>query len=293
MDAVITYVNGNDPAWKLDYEKFTDVPVMAKRYRDWDTLRYLLRGIETRMPFIRNVHLVVSHESQVPQWADTGNLRIVLHRDIIPAEYLPTFNSTTIEMFLHRIDGLDEEYLYFNDDMFPVGECRPEDFFRDGKGVIGFAHHCLASGMYKRQCRNSDRLARKALGMDKALWFVRPQHICSPMLRSECEEVFSIMEPQILSTLSRLRTTDNLNQYLFLDYMYYKGKAVAEKIPNRHFSVAVAGADRIGRFIRKPDRAMCCINDVHLSEEKFEAMREVIIAAFEEVFPVRSRFERK
>ena len=120
MDVVITYVDGNDPCWKVDYEKFTEVPVMAKRFRDWGTLRYLLRGIEKFMPFVGRVHLVVSHKTQVPVWSDTDQLNIVLHEQIIPKEFLPTFNSTAIEMFLHRIPGLDEQYLYFNDDMFPV-----------------------------------------------------------------------------------------------------------------------------------------------------------------------------
>ena len=82
MDAVITYVNGNDPVWKKDYEKTTNVPVMDKRFRDWGTLKYLLRGIETKMPFIRNVYLVVSHSSQVPAWVNDSELKIVLHKDI-------------------------------------------------------------------------------------------------------------------------------------------------------------------------------------------------------------------
>ena len=80
MDIVITYVDGNDPIWKADYEKYTNVPVMQKRFRDWGTLKYLLRGIEVYMPFIRNVYLVVSHQSQVPSWADRDNLKIVLHK---------------------------------------------------------------------------------------------------------------------------------------------------------------------------------------------------------------------
>jgi hypothetical protein len=28
MDVVITYVDGNDPLWKQDYEKYSDVPVL-------------------------------------------------------------------------------------------------------------------------------------------------------------------------------------------------------------------------------------------------------------------------
>lgn len=293
MDVVITYVDGNDPVWKKDYEKFTNVPIMEKRFRDWGTLKYLLRGVEKHMPFVRNVYLVVSHPSQVPAWADTDNLHIVLHKDIIPVEYLPTFNCNPIEMHLHRIEGLDEEYLYFNDDMFPVADCSPDDFFHDGKGVISFYKHYLSSGMYKKLCRNSDRLARKALGMTGALYFIRPQHICSPMLKSECEELYEKVKPEILvTTASRTRTAENLNQYLFLDYMYYKGKIINKKISNKHFSVAVASPEKIDAFLRKPTRNLVCINDVHLSERRYEMLHDAILTAFGSKFPDKSRFEK-
>lgn len=292
MDAVITYVDGNDPVWKQDYEKYTNVPVMEKRFRDWGTLKYLLRGIESRMPFIRNVYLVVSHPSQVPAWADPSQLKIVLHKDIIPAEFLPTFNCNPIEMHLHCIPGLDEEFLYFNDDMFPVGECRPTDFFREGRPVIGYYRHLFASGMYKKICRNSDRLARKALGMTPSCFFTRPQHICSPMLKSRCEEVYAMVEDEIRKTsASRTRTADNLNQYLFLDYMNYKGLVINEKISNKHFSVSVASPDSIRRFLNDPTRNLVCINDVRLSEKRYEELRGAIHEAFESAFPDKSRFE--
>lgn len=292
MDVVITYVNGNDPVWKQDYERHTHIPIMEKRFRDWGTLKYLLRGIEVNMPFIENVFLVVSHESQVPEWADTENLKVVLHGDIIPQEYLPTFNSTTIEMFLHRIDGLAENYLYFNDDIFPVRKCSPEDFFRDGKGVLGFRKHILSLGMYKKQCRNSDRMARAALGLKNSPVFVRPQHICTPMQRSQCSEAFAKVADKIYPTLSALRTNENLNQYFYLDYMYYNGRMIASRLSAKHFSVAVAGADKITSFIANPDTTFCCINDVSLSDDKFVQMRDKIVAAFEERFGSKSRFEK-
>ena len=292
MDAVITYVDGNDPVWKQDYEKTTNVPVMEKRFRDWGTLKYLLRGIEAKMPFIRNVYLVVSHPSQVPEWADREQLKIVLHKDIIPAEFLPTFNCNPIEMHLHRIPGMDEEYIYFNDDMFPVGDCKPTDFFRDGRPVIGYYTHLFASGMYKKICRNSDRLARKALGMKPSCFFTRPQHICSPMLRSQCEELYAKVEDEIRKTsATRTRTEENLNQYLFLDYMNYKGLVIREKISNKHFSVAVASPDSLRDFLHNPTRNLVCINDVRLSEERYEQLRGAILDAFQSTFPSKSRFE--
>lgn len=292
MDIVITYVDGNDPVWKRDYEKYTNVPVMQKRFRDWGTLKYLLRGIETYMPFIRNVYLVVSHPSQVPSWADTSQLKIVLHEDIIPKEYLPTFNCNPIEMHLHRIPGLDEEYLYFNDDLYPLAPCRSEDFFRDGKGVLKFSRHFFVSGMYKHICKNSDSLARKALGMKDSWSFVRPQHTCTAMLKSQCEELYSKCEKEILSSLTRTRTAENLNQYLFLDYQYYKGLMINEKISNKHFSVALASPRKLYDYIMNPSRNLMCVNDVNLSESRYETLREAMIRAFEQKFPSKSRFEK-
>ena len=292
MDIVITYVDGNDPVWKRDYEKHTSVPVMQKRFRDWGTLKYLLRGIEVNMPFIRNVYLVVSHPSQVPQWVDQSQLKIVLHSDIIPEEYLPTFNCNPIEMHLHRIEGLDEEYLYFNDDLYPLAPCKPEDFFRNGKGVLGFSRHFLVSGMYKKICRNSDSHARKALGMRPSICFVRPQHTCTPMFKSECEQLYSILEQDILASLTRVRTSDNLNQYLFLDYQLFKGRMVNEKISNKHYSVAVTSPEKLKSFILSPTRNLMCVNDVRLSEERYMKLRSAMIEAFELKFPQKSRFEK-
>lgn len=291
MDVVITYVNGLDPVWREEYSKALNIPALDKRFRDWGTLRFLLRGIQTCMPFVKNVHLVVSGKSQVPDWA-SDNLHVVTHRDIIPEEFLPTFNSTTIEMFLHRIPGLDERFIYFNDDMFPVAHCEETDFFRDGKIVIGFSRHLFAGGMYKRQCRNSDRLARKALGLGGGLTFMRPQHICSPMLRSACEEVFERMRGEIYPTLSRVRTMENLNQYLFLDYLFHQGKAIRERLSGKFFSIATSSASTIGKYLMNPSRKLVCINDVHLKDEDYQSERAILLDSFERAFPEKSIFER-
>ena len=293
MDIVITYVNGNDPVWQQDYEKHTSVPAMQKRFRDWGTLRYLLRGVEKNMPFIRNVYLVVSHPSQVPEWANTENLKIVLHKDIIPEEFLPTFNSNSIEMHLHRIEGLDEQFIYFNDDCFPMGKCEPTDFFRDDKIVIGFSHHLLAMNMYKKICRNSDHLARRALGMRPSCRFVRPQHICTPMLRAQSEELYAKVEDEIRRTAAcKVRNEQNVTQYLFLNYLHYKGRVVHHRISKRHFSVSVASMDKLRDFLLRPTKSMVCINDVKLPDGRYSEMRAMMHEAFEASLPEKSKYEK-
>ena len=292
MDAVITYVNGNDPVWKADYERATNIPIMQKRFRDWGTLKYLLRGIEEYMPFIKNVYLVVSHTSQVPQWADTSNLKIVLHKDIIPSEYLPTFNANPIEMNLHRIPGLDEEFVYFNDDMFPVSPCSPEDFFKNGKVVKGLKRHLFSFGMFKKICRNSDSLARRAAGLQPSCIYLRPQHTPSPMFKSQCEKLYSAFPEEIGETSShKTRTAKDLNQYLFLEYIYYMGLLEDRRISSKHISVAMATEDSLKDAILNSSFKMLCINDVRLSEEKFERLRSVIVESFETKFPRPSKFE--
>ena len=293
MDIVITYVNGLDPVWQADYEKYTNQPVLEKRFRDWGTLRYLFRGIAENMPFIHKVHLVVSHESQVPEWINSEEVNVVLHKDIIPAEFLPTFNCNPIEMHLHRIKGLDEEYLYFNDDVFPMKPCAASDFFDKGKCFLGMSHHLFACDMFKNICRNSDRLARRALGLKQRWFFLRPQHVCTPMFKSECGEVYSKMPAEIAKTsASKIRNSDNLNQYLFLDYMYLKGRLVNKRLSKKHFSVGIVSGEKLHRFITKPSHKLVCINDVQLSEERYIELRNVLLNAFEERFPQKSKYEQ-
>lgn len=291
MDVVITYVNGLDPLWKEDYARTVGGSVNVKRFRDWGTLRYLLRGIETHMPFVRNVYLVVSRESQVPEWADRSNLKIVLHRDIIPSEHLPVFNGASIEMFLHRIPGLDEEFVYFNDDVFPVRDCSPEHFFKDGRSAASF-HRCLFStNVYKEHCLLSDRLARKVAGLPARLTFIRPQHTVMGMFRSLSAELFARAGHEILPKVTHLRVKDNFSFYLFVDYAHYCGKTFRRKISNRHFSTAVAPVEKVCGFLERPDADFVCINDVNMSEERYGRYHDLLLETFEKVLPSKSRFE--
>ena len=145
--------------------------------------------------------------------------------------------------------------------------------------------------MYKKICRNSDRHARKALGMSSSFRFIRPQHTCTSMFRSECESLYEILKDDILASLTRTRTENNLNQYLFLDYQYYKGRMTNEKISNKHFSVSIASPEKLKAFLQSPTKNLVCINDVHLSEKRYESLRGAILEAFESVFPVKSKYE--
>ena len=292
MDVVITYVDGLDPLWQKDYEEHTNIPILEKRFRDWGTLRYLMRGIEVNMPFVDKVHLIVARDSQVPEWVNRDTVNVVLHEDIIPEQFLPTFNCNPIELHIHRIKGLSERYIYFNDDVFPLKKCEPTDFFVDGKGQLGMSRHLLSLDMFKKICRNSDVVARRALGMKPSLFFLRPQHVCTPMIKSECEAVYERQKEAIHASITMTRTAKNISQYLFLNYMYLNGTLENRRLSKRHFSLGITSTEKLRKFLLNPTKTFTCLNDVQLSEERYEELRGVVLESFETLFPNKSRYEK-
>ncbi|XP_034943289.1 N-acetylglucosamine-1-phosphotransferase subunits alpha/beta [Chelonus insularis] len=132
IDVVYTWVNGSDPAFIEDLRKYvtiSDVNAAVSRFNDKDELRYSLRSLEMYAPWVRHVYIVTN--GQIPNWLDMDNQRMTLitHDDIFPDKsHLPTFSSPAIESHLHKIPGLSDKFLYFNDDVFLGQEIWPEDF---------------------------------------------------------------------------------------------------------------------------------------------------------------------
>ena len=292
MDVVITYVDGNDPLWQEDFRKAVGEEAITKRYRDMGTFPYLFRGLEKYMPEVENVFLLVSRDSQVPSWINRERVTVVTHADIIPADKLPLFNSCAIEQFLHRIPGLGEQFVYFNDDIFPLAPLSREEFFPGGKVRTGFGKHIFPFIEFKKQCLRSDRLARKAAGKKACLLFVRPQHTCTPMLRSAGAEAFSKVEKELLATVTPLRSGASVNQYFFTDYCLFTGRAVISRLPSKYFSLGFSEPEKAVALIDNPGKMkLVCINDAKIPEDKYEHSRRLILDAFSRRFPDKSRYE--
>lgn len=133
IDFVIAWVDGNDLEWrkKRDFYSTNDKDKEPIRFRDWGTLKYIFRGIEKYAPFVNKVFLIT--DNQVPEWININHpkLRIIDHKDFIPEEFLPTFNSNAIEINIHRIDELSENFVLFNDDTYIINQLNESDLFVD------------------------------------------------------------------------------------------------------------------------------------------------------------------
>ena len=107
IDFVITWVDGSDPEWEKEKNTYLSGAMALynneRRYRDWQLLRFWFRGTEKFAPWVRKIHFVTW--GHIPEWLNTHHekLRIINHTDFIPRQYLPTFNSNTIDLCLHKI----------------------------------------------------------------------------------------------------------------------------------------------------------------------------------------------
>lgn len=134
IDFVILWVDGNDQNWlseKFNYLSESDkLNNNDSRFRDWELLRYWFRAIEENAPWFNNIYFITY--GHVPIWLNLENkkLKVISHKDFIPEKYLPTFNSNVIELNLHRINTLNEQFVLFNDDFFLNKKVSPNFFLK-------------------------------------------------------------------------------------------------------------------------------------------------------------------
>lgn len=137
IDAVYTWVDGADESWQAKKSAALGLAGVvdpsahhAVRFRDAGEIRHSIVSIVTHAPWVRRIFVVT--DSQCPPWLNDFGSRITLvdHREIFSnLDWLPCYAARGIESQLHRIPGLADRFLYFNDDMFLGRSVRPEDFF--------------------------------------------------------------------------------------------------------------------------------------------------------------------
>ncbi|MGG2084589.1 stealth family protein [Lysinibacillus pakistanensis] len=148
IDFVVPWVDGSDPIWRKEKQQYNQqISKLHEdqggelRYRDWDLLRYWFRGVEKFAPWVNKIHFITY--GHLPEWLNINHpkLRIVNHQDYIEEKYLPTFNACVLELNLHKISGLSEQFVYFNDDCFIIDNLSEHDFFYNDlpcdEGIFG------------------------------------------------------------------------------------------------------------------------------------------------------------
>ena len=146
IDAVITWVDGNDPLHQRKMSLAVSSEKKKKnnlsKYKEAGEIYYCVQSIIKFAPFIRNIFIVT--DNQVPLFIKNKKvhdkrIKVVDHKEIFKGleEYMPTFNPRCIDALLHRVPGLSERFIYFNDDMFLIKKTQAKDWFTvAGKPVL-------------------------------------------------------------------------------------------------------------------------------------------------------------
>jgi len=329
IDFVIIWVDGNDKEWQKEKAKYkpsdmlnSDTPV---RYRDWDNLQYWFRGVEKFTPWVNKIHFVTW--GHLPAWLDTSNpkLNIVNHRDYIPEKYLPTFSSHCIELNLHRIKGLSDRFVYFNDDMFILKPMEQEEFFKNGMPCDTFGLNCVYFGhdsaghfngsnmevinsefqrkkraIQKRDfckwfsLKNGFRVNLKTAMLSLWEWFpgFHYDHLPSDFLKQTFEEVWDKYYDILDKTCSdKFRQESNVNQWLMKYWQLCTGNyAVRPANTGNAFHVSEENFKEVCRAVYHQQYKLICINDTPRTVG-FEHKKDVLNACFKKILPEKSGFE--
>ena len=296
IDLVITYVDCSDSEWLNIHREYCNklnhpFSILSVRYREWNTLRYIFRGTELYMPWIRKIHLIVERESQVPKWVNQQEVNIVYHHQIISEEHLPTYNSTCIEQFMWKIPGLSEHFLYANDDMIPMNPLSPDDFFDkfgNPKIEINNRPFDFSSSMYANHLHNGESLIRKILNLPiRKDEITRTGHNIAPMLVSTWKMLFDKVPNEIYQSLSVFRDYKNINQELAAYWHLLTGNyTLSERVTTY---TDLENIDEVCNIIMNTLSQLICLNDT--KAKSYTLVKEKITDAFENKMPNKSKYE--
>ena len=302
MDIVISFVDCKDKVWMKSYlrtiHKYNGFFPYHQFYNH-NTIKYVLRGIDEFIPYVNNVFIVVSNIEQVPDYIDQSKVKIVLHKDFIPEKYLPLFNSTAIELFLHKIPGLGEEFVYFNDDMIPISHISYDDFFKDGIPCISFNteqrdktpayKHCVLS-FY--EAKNTVEILTDKEIDTKDIELQIPQHSPTSLLKSVCDEASNIERHNSLLDfyITNIRMPRNINQYYWADILYFKKQYTASNIKSYYTSTLNIKDVDIEEV--KKENKFICINDYGSDEMPLSQIDDIIQLKLDTIFKNKSKYEK-
>ncbi len=324
IDFVLTWVDGNDEKWQDSYRNHKgNKSINFAHYRDYGTLKYWFRAVEKYAPWVNKIHFVTC--GQTPDWMNVNNpkLNLVNHSDYMSQDYLPTFSANPIELNLHRIDGIADRFVYFNDDTFVTAPTEPTDFFKNGLPCDSVTFSAMIPSVKNEvitniifndllllNCNFSKKQAvRKHFGkffslkygkgvfrnlyylpIGKYSGFVNP-HLPNSFLKSTFEEVWE-REGEILDSVSKnkFRTKEDVNQYLMRYWQIAKGEFAPRK---QSVGVCLTISDdmeNIKKCLAKQKYKLMCIND-DPNVEDIDALMQKFTECMENAFPEKSSFE--
>lgn len=327
IDFVVSWVDMDDPKWQHDFASYSGKidnrknEVSEARFRDYGFLKYWFRGVEKFAPWVRKIHFVTC--GQHPKWMNIKHpkLQLVDHKDYIPNRFLPIFNSSLIEIYLHKISGLSEHFVYFNDDFFIINDLKQERFFKGGlpSDIAAFRIN-MGMSLWSKCLKNNIALINKyfdkgeVMKRDHDKWFdesygskanlthllsfypkfttLRTPHNAQPYLKRTFEDVWLHAEKELTEMSShRFRSPLDYTQELFRTWQICKSDFEPyNTYKDTKMFPLLFKAEKAVKAIKDQSYSLVCINDnEHM--RNYEQTMAKVEQAFESILPEKSSFE--
>lgn len=224
IDAVITWVDGNDPGHRkkrMDAGGDSLLSSVDKaadtRFADIGEIFWCVASLNRYASWLNKIYIVTDEQdpglddflsANFPQ----GHIPVeVVDHKVIYRGYedcLPVFNSISIETMTWRIPGLSDFFIEFNDDLVLLGKTVPEDFFTsEGKPVCYASFSSVPldrfTRLFKSRKDGGKVVTTKGTHMNGAALaghkfrYLRPAH-CQKALRRDFYEKFFIEHEEIM-----------------------------------------------------------------------------------------------
>lgn len=335
VDIVLPWVDGSDKEWieKKDYylkqDTNIDIDAGENRYRDWESLKYVLRSIEKFAPWVNKVFFITDH--QIPNWLNTKNEKLVVvnHEEYMPKEFLPTFSANPIELNLHRIADLSEHFVYLNDDFFFTRKTTVKDFFVKGLPRLvamekpkTITNNMVFDTLMANDIREILKHFKKKTHVKRKYWakwynmFLPIEcffnifydmtartgwagfymdHLPAPFLKSKIAECWNVFTDKLTEvSKNKFRSSEDINQYLFTEHLLCTGNFYPDRVRRRGNLVNLDDVKRKNidfacEVIKKQKYKTICLNDSNV--ENFEEVKNKINSALDYIMPEKSSFE--
>lgn len=260
IDFVLPWVDGDNEEWKkirkqyMSKQEDNDDSNSSARFRDMETLKYVLRSIEKNCPWYHKIYLIT--KGYYPEWLNTNSPKIELITEdelFIDKSHLPTFNSGAIEMNLSNIKGLSSQFVYLNDDMVILRKLESSRFFVEDKPVDFLSHGWIPRnklfGLFKKRDTwvhsinntldlinkkfSPIKLNKKSLyhpsyplksklsnfilnNIYKKFIWIEHWHHPQPYLKATITEVYNEFQNEMMEcSRNKFRDKSDLNQYIY------------------------------------------------------------------------------
>jgi len=281
IDLVYLWVDGNDPKWQEEKEKWQEKLGIGSsrsadmcRFIDNEELRYSLRSVEMNAPWINKIFIVTN--GQVPKWLDANHpkIRIVTHEEIMPADALPTFNSEAIEACLMNIPDLSEYFLYANDDMFINRPVTPNFFFDDYQNPIArfaelnWSEELINKSLFLTNVNYSMNLIKSKFGKEYKHDSIHNIEAYRKSLLTACKEIFPNEFEK--TTMYKFRSPNSIQRTIYTFYQLATTNQKPQICNNKQNSKEknldalycdITSQQQILKLLTKFNPYLLCIND--------------------------------